>query len=167
MNDKAHFIFSPLRKLKHSPTKEELITPPNLRMAMNGAMKTAASPSIQYTHHNNDDNIDSQDNKRPLPLKNVFDMKLGQDSSSIEKSKALSILKTPEISHDSRIASGIKSILSTGSSSKKVIPISSLTPKSMKLRNSNRGHIQLDILSADKLMSAKKVIFYKYYNNNI
>lgn len=158
MNDKAHYIFSPMRKLKHSPTKEELVTPPNLRMAINSAMKSTSPSGIQYIHHNDNYNIDNQHNKRPLPLKNVFDMKLGQDSSSIENVKSLSAIKTPEDSRN--ISSGTKSILSTGSDSKKSIPINSLTPKSIKLRNSNRGHIQLNILSADKLMSAKKVIYY-------
>lgn len=174
-------VFSPSRKLpRRSPAcKSEAETPPSLRLAMNHAKQASKllQPLNLYTnkhHHHHHHSVGALDDAaavavRPFPMKDFLSAAAAAgDASSIEDSscssghhreRSVPGIVTPEYGRDARRTATNTTDSGGGlkRSSAAQSAVGSMLRSTRCRSMDSKGHVQLDVLSAERLMSAKKV----------
>lgn len=101
------------------------------------------------------------DRRMPKPLKEILAAKSTNQSSEVAASQSSTVYDSQSFSHTGPISTARS--IRTFSSPPTILPKhqESVAPAlpSVRKRSGPRGHVQLDVLSADKLMPAKKVDF--------
>lgn len=172
-------FFSPARKLNRSPNKINMTTPPNIRRAVQLSSLHANIEDSEFHLKEEDANNNKSATIRPPPLGDVFATKLDRSShnrssnndgdytvpnssNSSSRHNFTSQQYNNRHSSDGQGDGGSSYNSSSNNnyhSSRSATSIaSSVSLNSVRHRSSNKGHIQLDILSADRLMPARKVL---------
>lgn len=171
-------VFSPSRKLPRSPAKSETETPPSLRLAMNHAKQASKLQPLNlyankhhHHHHHSASALDAVA-MRPFPLKDFpasaaasagSDASIEGSFSEQQRERSVPAIMTPECGRDARrTASSSNTDSGGGGALKRSSAVQTAVLRSARCRSrgsidSCKGHVQLDVLSAERLMAAKKV----------
>jgi len=163
-------VFSPSRKLPRSPTKYDAETPPSLRLAMNHAKQASKLQPLnlyanKHRHHHSVSAVDAAA-MRPFPMKDFpvavttsSDAVIEDSCSGQQRERSVPGIMTPECDRDARRTA--TTTTDSGGALKRSSAAQSTVGsmlRSARCRSSDsKGHVQLDVLSAERLMSAKKV----------